>query len=76
MEIEWSKVPEWIYWVSPESKKGSKRCYGWASKPIINKESDEFENWWCTDDDGYFCELPWYIAIVPNKIYEPFQWLI
>tara|TARA_R110002073_G_scaffold308616_1_gene478650 strand:- start:210 stop:461 length:252 start_codon:yes stop_codon:yes gene_type:complete len=76
MNIDWAKVPEWIDWVSPEANDGSKRCIGWASKPKINKEELRFENWWCEEDDGFWCELPWYVSSFEDVELENFETMV
>ena len=65
MIVDWSRIPDWINWVAPVSNNVNEcRCYGWSAKPYIEEYPTglEFTSWYCTDDDGLFCELPHDVA--------------
>jgi hypothetical protein len=67
MKIDWTRVPDWIDYVSPASNNiHVTKCYGWSAKPYVIEErlitGLEFTNWYCTDDDGLWCELPHDVA--------------
>lgn len=65
MKIDWTRVPEWIDYVAPNSNQiHDTRCFGWDSKPEVKDFNGtlEFTNWYCEEDDGLVCELPSYVA--------------
>jgi hypothetical protein len=65
MKVDWTRVPDWIDWVAPEENHPhNDKCIVWCSKPELEEFNGilEFTNYYCTDDDGLYCELPHDVA--------------
>ena len=77
MKIDWNQVPNWIDWVTPESKYGTEVCIGWCSKPYLSEKYPyEWDNYYCSEDDGLWCELPHYVASFESSELEFFESMI
>ncbi len=62
IRIVWEKVPDWIEWVSFEFNHGG-RAMGWSTEPTLTNDAfGLWTNYYCQDDDGFFCEIPYYYA--------------
>jgi hypothetical protein len=71
MKVNWDLVPEWINWVTVDvhpsnDSRMQPNAHGWCSKPELHKDNRNINTYWdnfyCSEDDGFVCELPHYVA--------------